>query len=89
MITEGLRGVMTLSAEERRMRQSRLVRYIVDSLSTHNSYSFGYFFCEMLNLLNVVCKINNFLERQSTKPSLITFRWSTSFSLTNSWAAVS
>jgi hypothetical protein len=56
MITEGLRGVMILSPDERKGRQKRLVNYIIDSLTTHNSYSFGYFFCEFLNLLNVVSK---------------------------------
>jgi len=54
MITDGLRGVLTMPLPERRSRQDRLVRYIVDSLSTHNTYAFGYFFCEALNLLNVV-----------------------------------
>lgn len=54
MITEGLRGVLTLPPEERKSRQNRLVRYIIESLKFHNSYSFGYFFCEALNLVNVV-----------------------------------
>lgn len=54
MITEGLRGVLTLPPDERKNRQNRLVRYIRDSLNLHNSYSFGYFFCEALNLVNVV-----------------------------------
>lgn len=54
MITEGLRGVLTMPPAERKGRQERLVRYINDSLSTHNTYAFGYFFCEALNLVNVV-----------------------------------
>lgn len=54
MISDGIRGVYTAPMDERINRQSRLVRYIVDSLSTHNSYSFGYFFCELLNFINVV-----------------------------------
>lgn len=57
MISEGLRGVMTAPVEERAVRQSRLVKYITDSLSTHNGYSFGYFFCEILNCVNVVINI--------------------------------
>lgn len=55
MITEGLRGVLTMGPQERRARQERLVRYLEDSLRTHNTYAFGYFFCEFLNVVNVVC----------------------------------
>lgn len=54
MISEGLRGVLTMPVQERRSRQQRLVRYLVDSISTHNTYAFGYFFCEFLNVVNVV-----------------------------------
>jgi innexin len=54
MITEGVRGVLTMPLGERRHRQERLVRYIMDSLRTHNTYAFGYFFCEFLNVCNVV-----------------------------------
>lgn len=57
MISEGLRGVLTAPPEERAARQSRLVRYIYDSRSTHNGYSFGYFFCELLNCVNVIVNI--------------------------------
>lgn len=57
MISEGLRGVLTAAPEERATRQDRLVRYIIESLSTHNGYSFGYFFCEMLNCFNVIVNI--------------------------------
>lgn len=57
MISEGLRGVMTAPIEERTARQRRLVKYITDSLRTHNGYSFGYFFCEMLNFINVIANI--------------------------------
>ncbi|XP_063703617.1 innexin inx3 [Culicoides brevitarsis] len=57
MISDGIRGVYTAPMDERISRQSRLVRYIVDSLSTHNSYSFGYFFCEFLNFINVIINI--------------------------------
>lgn len=54
MISEGLRGVITMPQDERRARQNRIVRYLVDSMSTHNTYAFGYFFCEFLNVVNVV-----------------------------------
>lgn len=57
MITEGLRGVLTISPRERTARQSRLVYYINRSLKMHNNYAFGYFFCEMLNFLNVIVNI--------------------------------
>lgn len=57
MITDGLRGVLTIPSEERASRQSRLVHYINKSLKMHNSYAFGYFFCEMLNFLNVIINI--------------------------------
>lgn len=54
MITEGIRGVVAMPLVERRHRQERLVRYLMDSLRTHNTYAFGYFFCEFLNVCNVV-----------------------------------
>lgn len=55
MISDGIRGVYTPQPlEERMSRQGRLVRYIVDSLTTHNMYAAGYFFCEALNFVNVV-----------------------------------
>lgn len=57
MISDGMRGVLTMPLQERRSRQDRLVRYLVDSLSTHNTYAFGYFFCEFLNVLNVIINI--------------------------------
>lgn len=57
MISQGLRGIFTLPAGERQNRSKRLVNYIVESMRTHNSYSFGYFFCEFLNLANVIANI--------------------------------
>lgn len=57
MISQGLRGMLTLNARERSERQRRLIDYIIDSLRTHNSYSFGYFFSEILNFVNVVANI--------------------------------
>jgi len=56
-ISDGIRGVYTAPLDERLSRQSRLVRYIVDSRLTHNSYAFGYFLCEALNLINVIINI--------------------------------
>ncbi|XP_037027425.1 innexin inx3 [Bradysia coprophila] len=57
MISEGMRGVLTSSIDERVSRQRRLIKYIYDSIRTHNTYSFGYFFCELLNFVNVVGNI--------------------------------
>lgn len=57
MISEGMRGVLTLPLEERIIRQRRLVQYLNASLRTHNAYSFGYFFCEILNFINVMVNI--------------------------------
>lgn len=57
IISQGIRGMFTLPPKERNSRQKRLVTYILESLRTHNSYSFGYFFCEILNLVNVIVNI--------------------------------
>lgn len=54
MISEGMRGALVESKQERQARASRLVQYIVDTLHLHNSYAAGYFFCEALNFVNVV-----------------------------------
>lgn len=57
MISEGMRGALVGSKEERSHRVSRLVRYIIESLHFHNSYAFGYFLCEGLNFFNVMMNI--------------------------------
>lgn len=57
MISDGLRGNTIIGPDERKGRQGRLVRYLYESLNTHNSYSFGYFICEALNFINVVGNI--------------------------------
>lgn len=56
-ISNGIRGIVALPAEERKPRQKRLVQYLIASFSTHNLYSFGYFFCEFLNFVNVIVNI--------------------------------
>lgn len=64
VISQGIRGMFALPPKERASRQKRLVNYILESLRTHNHYSFGYFFCELLNLINVIANIvfiNKFL----------------------------
>lgn len=57
MITEGLRGMITIPEDYRKERQNRIVQYFIDSLNSHNGYSFGYFFCECLNFINVLVNI--------------------------------
>ncbi|XP_055305433.1 innexin inx3 [Sitodiplosis mosellana] len=57
LISQGIRGMFALPPKERVSRQKRLVNYILESLRTHNGYSFGYFFCEILNLANVIANI--------------------------------
>lgn len=54
MISEGMRGSMIETKQERQARSQRLVQYIIDTLHLHNSYAAGYFFCEALNFINVV-----------------------------------
>jgi len=57
MISAGLRGSTAMGLVERRENQDRLVRYIKSALHTHGGYAFGYFFCEILNFVNVVSRI--------------------------------
>jgi hypothetical protein len=54
MISDGMRGSMIGSKDDRRDRQSRLVQYMLDTLHLHNTYAAGYFMCEALNFINVV-----------------------------------
>ncbi|XP_045475550.1 innexin inx3 [Harmonia axyridis] len=57
MITEGLRGSFVGNRDEREGRQNRLVQYLIETMHLHNNYAFGYFFCEILNFLNVIINI--------------------------------
>lgn len=54
MVTEGLRGSLVGEKQDREFRQNRLVQYLVETMHLHNTYAFGYFFCEALNFVNVV-----------------------------------
>jgi hypothetical protein len=54
MISAGLRGSTAQALENRRDNHDRLVRYIKCAMHTHGGYAFGYFFCEILNFVNVV-----------------------------------
>jgi hypothetical protein len=57
MISDGIRGSMIGTKDDRRDRQNRLVQYMLDTLHLHNTYAAGYFFCEALNFINVVGNI--------------------------------
>ncbi|XP_021925139.1 innexin inx3 [Zootermopsis nevadensis] len=57
MISDGMRGSMIGSKDDRRDRQGRLVQYMLDTLHLHNTYAAGYFLCEALNFINVVGNI--------------------------------
>ncbi|KDR16624.1 Innexin inx3, partial [Zootermopsis nevadensis] len=57
MISKDLRGSTIECKEKRHNKQDKLVQYISYSLHTHNGYAFGYFFCEILNFVNVVGNI--------------------------------
>lgn len=62
MITDGMRGSLVGVKEERTHRQSRLVQYLVETMHMHNTYAFGYFACEALNFINVVCITQNVIS---------------------------
>ncbi|EDW67479.2 LOW QUALITY PROTEIN: uncharacterized protein Dvir_GJ23057 [Drosophila virilis] len=57
MITDGLRGMISVPEDYRKDRQDRIIKYFMESLNTHNGYSFAYFFCEVLNFVNVIVNI--------------------------------
>lgn len=57
MISEGIRGATMESKQERQAKTDRLVQYIIETLHLHNSYAAGYFFCEIVNFINVVGNI--------------------------------
>lgn len=57
MISEGMRGAMIDTKQERQAKTDRLVQYLVETLHLHNSYAAGYFFCEILNFVNTVGNI--------------------------------
>lgn len=54
MVSDGMRGALVGSKEDRSDRQNRLVQYVMETMHMHNTYAFGYFFCEALNFANVV-----------------------------------
>lgn len=55
-ITNGLRG-RTLSLEQRQDQCELLVRYVKETFHSHNYYVAKYFFCDILNFVNVIGQI--------------------------------
>uniref|UniRef100_A0A1B0BMK9 Innexin n=1 Tax=Glossina palpalis gambiensis TaxID=67801 RepID=A0A1B0BMK9_9MUSC len=56
-ITDGLRGLITMPEDYGKERTNRIIKYLIDSLNSHASYSFAYYFCEALNFANVILNI--------------------------------
>lgn len=75
MISEGLRGTTAESLEKRRDNHDRLVQYINCALHTHGSYAFGYFFCEVLNFVNVVSGIIRTVSISTMEFSFVYVIW--------------
>lgn len=57
MISEGMRGAMIETKQERQAKTERVVQYLQETMHLHNSYAAGYFFCEVLNFVNTVGNI--------------------------------
>ncbi|XP_013109843.1 innexin inx3 [Stomoxys calcitrans] len=57
MITDGLRGMVSIPEDYRKDRQNRIIKYLIDSLNSHAGYSFAYYLCEALNFINVIVNI--------------------------------
>ncbi|XP_012235268.1 innexin inx3 [Linepithema humile] len=57
LITEGLRGPLIESKQERQAKIEKLVQYLMETMHLHNSYAAAYFFCEVLNFINTVGNI--------------------------------
>ncbi|VVC26051.1 Innexin [Cinara cedri] len=57
LITEGIRGNILGRSEEKMYVKNLLVKYLICKLNMHNIYAFGYFFCEVLNFVNVIGNI--------------------------------
>ena len=56
MLVSGL-NVPIVNQEAKRERKEVLVNYFTDSQRSHNFYAFRFFFCEFLNLVNVLFQI--------------------------------
>merc|ERR1719411_2531520 len=52
-ITSSLRG-KTFNTDGRREQCENLINYLWETRGMHNAYAFKYFFCDMLNFVNVI-----------------------------------
>ncbi|KAF0769270.1 innexin inx3-like [Aphis craccivora] len=78
MITSDMRGFCEGSYETRRLKQNRLVcilnkkvQYFVESFHTHNTYAFGYIFCEIINIFNI--SFNIYVTHKFLDESFLTY----------------
>ncbi|PSN43851.1 hypothetical protein C0J52_11878 [Blattella germanica] len=55
-ISDGLRG-STADTKETKENQQSLVKFILDTMHMHNNYAACYYFCELLNFINVIGNI--------------------------------
>ena len=53
-----------ISEVEKRQKKKLLVDYLYSNLKNHNFWTYRYFFCELLSLLNVVGKCSRERERR-------------------------
>ncbi|XP_069704075.1 innexin inx3-like [Periplaneta americana] len=56
-ITDGLRGATTVTTEERKEKQTKLVQYILETMHLNNIYAYCYILCEALNFINAIGNI--------------------------------
>jgi len=56
-ITSGVRGKTILESDQRRDACENLINYLWETRGTHNGYAFKYFFCDVLNFINVIGQI--------------------------------
>ena len=54
-----------ISEVEKRQKKKLLVDYLYSNLKNHNFWTYRYFFCELLSLLNVVGKCSKGQEGES------------------------
>ena len=52
-ITSGLRG-KTFNKDGKREMTEHLINYLWETRGMHNRYAFSYFFCDLLNFVNVI-----------------------------------
>lgn len=76
-ITVTLRG-RTLSVKEKNDQLAVLVEYVSETFHLHNLYAFKFFFCELLNIVNVIGQVyltDRFLGGSFIQYGFDVFRW--------------